>query len=263
MNLNLPYRWYPLGTTRLYYEPPPVGALIAEDHAVWRVVDVRPVPADLWSDEERQSAGRGSNRDRPHHVTVLPVSVSPDDVQARDFAVHLRAYHAIWNVYPDEHYPICAACGEPQPCREQMAARVSEASAKHMDRYSTEGVCPACQEPITSRQKSMMFTENLEVPGGPPVTFHVGRGGCRWRAAEYEERWVASAPEERRARLSCPGHVIAHNDGTYQCTSLDDCPGPQAQHQSYSRCRCPDCHARGSFDCHPSAGAQLVRRDVA
>lgn len=263
MRLHLPYRWYPLGAERLYYSPPPVGALTAIGHAVWRVVDVQPVPSEKWTDEEREAIEKISHKYRPHMVVVRPVEITGDDPRARDHDVHLHAAGATWHVYPDEHYPVCAACGEPLPCREQMAARIAEQSAKYMDRYATEGVCPACQEPVTSRQKSMTFSENLEVPAGPPVTFHVGRGGCRQSAADYEKRWVAADPNRRRAVLSCAGHVTTHNDGTYECTEFNECPGPRAKHTSFSVCRCPDCHARGPFDCHPPANARLLRRDVA
>jgi hypothetical protein len=143
-----------------------------------------------------------------------------------------------------------------------MARQVAEKSAKNMARFETPGVCPACSEPVSARQKSITFDGNVEIPGGAPVTYHVGRGGCRGEAARYEERWVQADPDGRRTSLTCPGRVINHNDGTYECSELTECRGPTANHHWYTRCRCPDCHARGGFDCRPAADAELLRRDV-
>lgn len=261
-DLHLPYRWHPLGAETRYYEPPTPGSLIALAHAVWRVVDVSPVPVERWDVDDHERVANFGDAYLPHMVVIRPVAVVGDDPRARDHDVHLRATGSTWMVYPDEHYPLCAACGEPLPCREQMAARTAAASAQRMDRYAVEGVCPACAEPITTRQNSVSFTENLEMPAGPPVTYHSGRRGCRRAAAEYEKRWVAADPNRRRARLSCPGHVVNHNDGTYECSELTDCPGPRVEHPSFTTCRCPDCHARGRFNCYPPPDAQLLRRDV-
>lgn len=123
----------------------------------------------------------------------------------------------------------------------------------------------ACAEPVTARQKCLSFSENLEVPGGPPVTFHL-RSRCNYSAVKYEQRWVAADPNRRRPTLSCPGHVTNHNDGTYDCTQLGDCPGPQARHPSYRMCRCPDCHARPwtwGRGCSPDPKATLNRGETA
>lgn len=232
------YRWYPSGTR--HKRRPDVGDLVPYEHAVWRVVEVRDR-----DDEER-----------PYAVTLRPVEETRDDPRARDSDLHLSIHrYYSWDVYPDEHYPICACCYEPLPCRYKVAERAGEAALKKMGRYETAGVCPACEEPVTGRQKSLTFSENLEVLGGPSVTFHVGRRGCSYTAGEYEKRWVAADPERRRASLTCRGRVTNHNDGTYDCTELAECPGPSARHDVYTTCSCPDCHARGVFDCHPSPSA--------
>lgn len=263
INLDLPYQWYPRGTQRLYYEAPEPGSLIALAHAVWRVIEVNDIPAEQWTEEQGEAVSTRGAHYRPYVIVIRPANVTSGDPRDRDHDIHLQACGATWDVYPDEHYPVCASCAEPLPCREQMAAQVAEKSAKWMDRFSVAGVCPACQEPITSRQKSLTFSENLEIPGGPPVTYHAGRAGCRYSAMAYEKRWVAADPNRRRTTLSCAGHVINHNDGTYECSELVECRGPRAHHPSYSKCRCPDCRARGSFGCHPGPDAQLLRRDVA
>jgi len=256
------YRWYPSGTTSLYYERPAPGVLVAFDHAVWRVIETRDLPADRWTDEDHDRVRKyGSTERQAPYVTVLrPASIDANDPKARDHDKHYRCRPTVWHVYPDEHFPICNACHEPLPCREQVGREIASNAVKQMDRFSMAGVCPSCEEPVTSRQKTLTFTENLELPGGPPVTYHL-RGTCRMGARKYEIRWVAADPARRRATLSCTGHVINHNDGTYECTQLGECPGPTAQHPSYTTCRCPDCHARGEFGCGPAADAKLLRRD--
>jgi hypothetical protein len=142
-----------------------------------------------------------------------------------------------------------------------MARRVAAESSKRMSLFETPGVCPACSEPITLRQKSVTFEDNIEIPGGPPLTYHAGRSGCRASAAQYEQRWVKADPN-RRTILTCPGHVINHGDGTYECSELTDCRGPAVSHPSYSSCCCPDCHAVDHPGCRPAADAELLRRDV-
>lgn len=255
--MSLPYRWRPLGTTtELRLEP---GALVAWEHQVYRVASFTPRPPELWSDEARRRAAMMGKSFEPHAVVLRPVDAS-DDPKDRGRDVHLESRGHYWDVYADEHYPVCASCSEPLPCRERMAERVSQAAAERMARYEIAGVCPSCGEPVTSRQRSSTFPENLEVLGGPPVTFHVGREGCRHEAALYEERWVEADPKRRKAALTCPGHVTNHNDGTYECTQFGECPGPEAGHRAYTRCRCPDCHARGPFGCRPEPKAELLNR---
>lgn len=258
--MTLPYRWYPEGTT--YATRPYPGDLVARDHAVWRVISVTPRPPELWTEESRERVRRHGDRYIPHAVVLRPVDAG-DDPKHRGRDLHIEARGAHWDVFRSEHYPICAKCSEPRPCREEMAERVSAAAAQRFARYETPGICPACEKPVTARQKSMTFADNLEVLGGPPVTFHVNRAGCTQEARRYEERWVAADPQRRRAVLSCVGSVINHNDGTYECSELAACPGPAAAHRGgYTVCRCPDCHAGDSFDCHPAPTARLLRRDA-
>lgn len=249
--MTLPYRWHPVGT-KTELRPTP-GALVAWEHRVWRVVSFEPRPRELWSAEAREQVTKRGNVYKPYAIVLRPVDAS-DDPKDRGRDVHLESRGHAWDVYPDEHYAVCASCLEPLPCRERMAEKTARKAAEWMGRFETPGACPNCLEAVTSRQRSLTFDENVEVPGGPPVTFHVDRLGCRQAAADYEKRWVAADPDGRRAQLSCVGQVTRHGDGTYECTALDGCPGPEARHGSYSTCRCPDCHARGPFDCHPLDG---------
>lgn len=257
--------WYPHHTTS-QYTPPEPGQLIAYAHVVWRVIEVHRVPEDQWTDEERQAYRLRSSPEMAWHagavpvvVVVRPAVIASDDPSARKHDKHLRPRRAMvdWRVYRDEHYPICAKCGEPTPCREVLNQRTAEQAMAQMARYEQPGVCPSCEQPVTARQKSWTWHENLEIPGGPPVTYHVGRRGCRWSAAEYDRRWVALNPEQRTARWYCAGHALTHNDGTYQCTAGDSCPGPLAEHESFTACSCGRCRERGELvDARPSATAR-------
>lgn len=259
--MSLPYRWHPSGT-HMVSQPEP-GMFLPYEHAVYRIIDVNPVPETEWSDVDRQRVGwRAQNT--PRMVVVRPVGVTSTDVRARDHDMHFRMggeQVATLNLYTDEHYPVCAECAEPLPCRDQMAERVSQAAAQRMGKYELAGVCPACGEVVTGRQQSQTWPDNAEIPQGPPITFHLRRK-CAWAARQYEKRWAALDPARRRTVLSCKGHVINHNDGTYQCSELTECPGPRARHPSYTVCRCPDCHARGVFGCNPYPDARNQALDT-
>jgi len=247
------YYWCGEGTSRTHTPPEP-GTLIAHEHAVWRVVEITDLPREKWTERELEDwlHGDGSTT---MVVILRPVRITSTDVRARDHDMPYRwPRHIGWDVYPDEHYPVCSACGEPTPCREKIGQRVGAREMKRMERYETQGICPACQTPVTYRQRSLTFPDNVELPGGPPVTFH-RRKRCLYYAAEYEQAWVAADPGRRRATLSCTGHVTNHGDGTYDCTQLADCPGPAARHRSYSVCFCPE-HRPRALTCNPGPNAR-------
>lgn len=247
--------WFPLGA-RSVYGCPQVGDIVALNHQAWQVVEITDLPAESWRDADRL-AKPGLQK----AVRLRPTRLAghPDPVKAAAEDVHYGALHVSpWDVYPDrEHYPVCACCGEPMPCRAEVGRKMAEHAVSEMGRYETAGVCPACDEVVTARQKSLTFPDNLAVLGGPPVTFHI-RGRCHYAAMKYEQRWVAADPGRRRTTLSCGGHLTNHNDGTFDCTELGDCPGPAAHHTSYGMCACPDCHARPwtwGRGCHPDPKA--------
>jgi hypothetical protein len=238
----LPYRWYPLGTRN--ETRPSVGQIIAWRHAAWRVIESGPVPEVDWSDNDRKRLTHLRpefvSRNIPWTIIVRPVRITADDPRSRDHDVHLglpaRSFTGI-DAYPNEHYPVCSICGEPLPCREEMAREEAEKETRRADRYSMPGVCPACEEPVTARQKTVNFEENLRVPAGPPVTFH-RRGQCVGSAVRYEQEWAAADPDRRTTRLSCSGHIHHHLDGP-ECSQDPVCPGAKVPHRSAAWC-----HAR-------------------
>ncbi len=204
--MTLPYDWHPDGVVRGYalddtraLRP---GDLVPWEHDVYVVTDVSEVPQEQWTEQEWQSAIQieelhrgGTYRHawpypRPTFVTAVPFrpgqEAEPDvELQWRLFRRHTLAR------YPDEHYPVCARCGGPSPCREVMAGREAERAAERMGRFEAEGFCPSCAQPVSGREGSETFTWNLEIPGGPPVTFHTKRS-CVGGLVTYRERLSAA-----------------------------------------------------------------------
>lgn len=131
-----------------------------------------------------------------------------------------------------EHYAVCVTCGEIPPCADAWAEKVAEHATEWAARFETPGVCPACQEPVTRRQESVRFEENLHVPFGPQVVFHKRRK-CLASAVSYDQS-VASATG-REPRLSCSGLLVQHIDGERECTNVT-CPGWNKAHRNFSMC---------------------------
>ena len=224
-------RWHPIEGRGVYsLDNLAVGDIITVDaigyrHRPWRVHEIRG-----WVDDR------------------LRVILRPDG-DLYDFAQHNRSVgirrHASIVRLP-EHYAVCHKCGEIPPCSEVWTEWVVAEHAKQDARYDTEGICPSCQEPVTGRQKSHRFEDNLRVPLGPPVTFHA-RSRCLGGAIAYDQA-VATATN-RDPFLSCEGHLTRHLDGTQHCTNIT-CPGLGVRHRSFAMCyalaeRCnrPECWA--------------------
>lgn len=257
-----PYRWRPLGTKDI--RQPAVGQVIAWRHMAWRVIESAMVPEIDWRSEDRETLEYYNLTARrkavPWRIIVRPATITGDDPRDRDHDVHLsvRAGFGGFDAYPGTHYPICAQCHEPVPCREEMARKIGEKAEQDAARYEIPGVCPACSEPVTSRHKVMTFEDNLRVPFGPPVTFHVGRRECRHYAAKYE-REMAEANPGHWLVLSCPGHVWRHADGP-ECSEGDDCRGLKVEHPHVNYCdsRCSRCR-----DFRESAEDRVKARNAA
>lgn len=158
---------------------PPDGLLVVHEDRVFRVVSVAgPANGD----------GRGL-----WHWTLRPVHHAGPDV-------HFEGDEArFWRILP-AHHAVCAECLESVPCRrlrEQWAATHAARRAKELMSIP-EGACWSCRELITVRQKLVEFPgENLFMPAGPTVTFHIGRMECRRAAMEYQKSWVAADGSRR------------------------------------------------------------------
>lgn len=120
-------------------------------------------------------------------VTIRPLDAGLDmDASRTGEDVHIGLGGLTW-LQLDEHYPVCCRCGELMPCSHIVTERRVSAAMERMESYSAPGVCPACGEAVSSRQRSRTFAENLVVPGGPAVTFHLRRR-CAWSAEDYADR---------------------------------------------------------------------------
>lgn len=224
-------RWLPVEGRGIYdlagLEP---GTVVAIDHPgfrhkPWRVYEIR-------------------RRDDDWFDAIL----RPDGVKF-DFAQHnqtigIKRYAPIFRL--PEHYGLCHTCGELTPCSEVWTEKMSDAAAEQSARFEVEGICPSCQEPVTARQKSHRFEENLRVPLGPPVTFHA-RARCMGGAVDYDLA-VAKATD-REPRLSCDGMLTRHLDHYEECTNIT-CPGLNVRHRSFAlcyvlsaKCNRPECWA--------------------
>lgn len=173
---------------------PEVGAIVAINHAAFRVLEVNPIPETEWTDDERRFVDlrRPELRDRfvPVYIVVRPAHITGDDPTLRQHDRHFR-FQAVrmggLHVYENEHYPVCATCGEPVPCRDQLQAEQARQAVERMSRYEDPGLCPHCQEGFGPRQQTRTFGTNIEIPGGPPVRFHMRRG-CQHAAERYAKR---------------------------------------------------------------------------
>lgn len=239
--------WHPHGIPHIGRgDRPEVGAVVAYDRRAWEVrhvSDADPTPEE----QKRLSHYRQPYRDQasPYKVTLRRLHGAPHENEnsAGDLGVRVRA--AAYNplpAYPNGRVPLCSCCGHPWPCLEadQQAQAAKELKRAEKALRLLPGCCPACEEPVTSRQKSITFGgPNVQNPLAEGPTFHLRRK-CYAAAADYEEMWVAAEPGRRRSLLTlrCEGTVIVHHDGTAECFGANgsDCPTVYARHRGYSAC---------------------------
>lgn len=253
-------RWLPERAT--YHRGlPEIGWLIASAHTVFRIARV-----ELLDDGE-------TLRVWVNHVGGVrpaePRGHVPPDGQYR-FSVPLA--DAGWYVYPKTgRWPMCGCCGEPMPCRAELEDRAAKAASAKLDELMSRmpGCCWACGEPITSRQQGVTYPgDNLDLPGGQQVRFHLRRA-CWSSAAAYEDRWLSEDPSRKRIITypDCPGTLVVHADGSSECRSKTPCGGHLTHdHGHVAACfsadknACPrGCSIVGHPGCQPSP--RPLRRD--
>lgn len=202
--------WKPRGACRVDGLPVP-GALVAEDHCVWRVTMVSELhPAVDWPGA------------RTHLVTLDPLTGS----RAR-YSVETTRYSAWWT-YPGR-YPLCSCCSEPPPCRAELLEQSVQRELAAMRRFDAVDTCPACQIAVTPGQPAVTFPDNIQVPLGPPVTFHLTLRRCLRAAIDYERRWLA-AGTHRRPLVVCQGTLHREHGGMWRCTAGPECLGHDTTH---------------------------------
>lgn len=237
-------RWYPI-RSRISYDRPAPGTLVALRREVWRVVETRDVPEIDREDGDTQDA---------YYVILVP--------HRGGKRRHVKARRRIsWHVM-DEHFPVCVECGEPYPCLHLDAKAAGERAGARLDKLASilPGCCWGCGEPITARQERMSFAgPNVWLPTAPDSpAFHLRRA-CYGSAVAYEDAWVTADPTRPRSLLTlkCQGTVVVHHGGDAECFGAvdSDCPTVYARHRAYTACfaqthGCPrDCPREG----HPGA----------
>lgn len=205
---------------RRYARRPEPGWLIAMNREVWVVVDVRDHPVE---EGQMEVVVHRPDQPDPHYVATLD-----------------RDGWRQWQALP-EHYAVCRLCGDLAPCKAHTDAILAAEQAIRMERELRllPGCCPACQEPVTSRQKSITFEgEYVRNPLGPvDVAFHLRRA-CRSEAARYEEAWVKADLSRPRSLLTlrCVGALVVCGDGHVECHGGHDCPSIYAHHGHVRSC---------------------------
>lgn len=244
--------WQPQGGEYRSWRDLLPGDLLASDREVWCVREVRDVPVADWDEDDEQCyrSLRAVSREewplRPVYLILVPANGG----KRRHVGVRPYVARRVYVLSP--HYPVCRECGEPYPCRhlEIDAEAKKQMAAMAKLEAILPGCCWNCGDPVTGKQKSIVFEgENLLLPGAPPPVFHM-RGGkpyCGAAAVDYEKKWVAADPA-RHPRLHCPGSIIIHVDGP-ECSEDPFCPGTQVNHPSMMNHRAYAGYARRCLRC--------------
>ena len=229
-------KWRASGSSGLYGKRPTPGQILAVDFRAWRVLDIVDV---LPIDTERPEyilgvapIAQGGSEGKRHILTVRERPATRSRFDGGALYVGSAGGSPNFDVL-DEHFSVCGKCGDVQPCREVWAEAQGAHAVKELMRFDDPSACPACQEPITLRQKTVALP-NVVSPLGGTVTFHA-RQRCLHSAVMYEKR-VLKAGAIPALTLSCGGRLIEHVDGTLECLDLD-CPDVNAAHGNYEQCR--------------------------
>lgn len=227
---------------RRHIHRPEPGDLIAVNRQPYRVESIRDQPLGDWHDRARDEWAKAGMPD--------PWSSAPFEVHVREAAsgkrrgmIVVQPWFWNWCEALPEHYAVCVHCGQLAPCREVTAERAAEREMAHFEHLTKilPGCCWGCSEPITARQRSVVFPgPNLLLPtAAPSPAFHLRRG-CAVDAARYEEQWVRAGEKRPRSLLTlkCRGSLIVHGDGSAECFGAVEsaCPSVYASHMSYSAC---------------------------
>lgn len=233
--------WRPAASGFTSGRRPQVGQILAFNFEAWRVLDITDVlPLDPAAQQyivglRRLFAGVETGK---RHIMTVTEGPAPDPTRFKPGFLdanpdYRRGRSPYFDVLP-EHYSVCARCGDVQPCREVWAERQGKAAMDEMARFDDPSVCPACQEVITLRQKTLALPNIISIMGGK-VNFHAGRYQCVRYAADYEKR-LLKAGAVTALTLSCDGRLIQHRDGTLECLNLD-CPNVGIEHHNFMHCQ--------------------------
>lgn len=210
--------------TRLVSRRPRVGEVVGFRYSAWRVTEVRSVPdVDLTDAEQRRVA---SGWRHPCDIELLHLAGPMIDGEDQ---VVVRNHGVLWT-WLGERFRTCSCHGHPWPCqdydRDVLVATLNRDTRRKLA-GAGPGVCAACCQPITARQRTVAFPEpSLIVPGAPGPTFHAARLECWLDALRYEtEQRIPAHPTVTRL-VSCPGIRFVHElGGHHECTAGPACTG--------------------------------------
>lgn len=239
--------WRPTGVANNYNrDRPKVGDVVAFKRRAWEVTHIADAEPTA-EEQDRLNHYIAPRRDqmKPYTITLRRVHgaeyMRENSQQEAGFRCPVGAYNP-FPVYVNGRVPLCSCHGHPWPCLEadQQAQAEREMAAAEKELRLMPGCCPACEEPVTSRQRSITFGgPNVRNPLAQGPTFHL-RSKCWYSAAQYEELWVNAEPGRPRSLLTlyCEGTLIVHGDGSGECFGANgsDCPSVYAQHRCVTAC---------------------------
>lgn len=209
-----------------------VGTIIVWERRPYRIAESTPRPLTDWKPayiEGWEKAGRPDPATWRYRPFILVLT--PEYAPGLEFRQRLESPgNYYWTVLP-EHFAVCRLCNELPPCSHEWGESVLRHARVEMEAALRiiPGCCLGCGEPITSRQKRILFEgPNLARPdfADDTAVFHA-RHSCRSEARAYDDRWAAAEPGRAR-KLFCEGHVRHHYDGTVECSQGVECPGAVA-----------------------------------
>lgn len=240
-------KWDPTGAERYgARRRPEVGDVVALAYRAWEVTHSSDaIPTAEEEDRLNSYVGTWRDRMRPYRLSLRRLHGEKHDAensrQETAIRIPVGGYHHP-PIYPNGRVPLCSCHGHPWPCLESEQQKQAEAEIARAEKAMNlmPGCCPACEEPVTSRQKSITFGgPNVTNPLAEGPTYHLRRK-CYGAAARYEEKWVNAEPGRLRSLLTlrCQGTVVVHGDGSAECFGAEgsDCPSVFAQHRANTSC---------------------------
>ena len=201
---------------------PAEGEVVAYAWAAWEVTHVADAVSTAEEDEKLRAytpgfrAGHG-----PYWVTLRrrhgPKSPQENDRGDTTLRVPAGSFYR-WDKYRSGRVPLCSCCGDPWPCRANLAEEAAAAAAERADelgRRAEIGACFGCGEPITTRQRVIRYpdAENVRALLADALVFHE-RESCRPHVVEYERERARCLPDAPPVVDFRSGALLRWNDGT-------------------------------------------------
>lgn len=199
-----------------------VGMVVGWEYAAWEVAH---------ASERTEPTPEG--RDMRATLHRLHGPRHPNENDHRDMAVSYARRWGSFHVYDSGRVWLCSCCGDPVPCRSQVAEEASVAAAATFEERLSRmgpGLCYGCGEVITKRQERVTFPgEHADFPGRGGPTFHT-RQTCADERHTYARR-ARRHPDGGPLPKPCEGHLTHNPDGSTECT-IGACEGARTRHRS-------------------------------